>query len=150
MLIHFFTFLFFLILIAIIYAFRKDIFGGLLHENVKAVQTNRTINWTPPNNSSISATKYADPELEGLKRKLEGKIFVETLKTKINRHTVFWIGRSSYDDGNLRIGIEFSGGRRYFFDWSDFQSDARCSEYEIMTPQDADELEEKIRKNRKK
>jgi hypothetical protein len=92
---------------------------------------------------------FPDPAIKKLQDMFEGKILVEPLKTKINRHAIFWIGRSDID-GELRIGIDFSGGRRYFFNWNDFQQDARCKEYQVMTPVEADQLEAEIKQNRKK
>ncbi len=92
--------------------------------------------------------KRKDPELENFKNLFEGKILVEPLKTKINRHHIFWIGRSKHDKA-FRIGVEFKGGRKYFYDWENFHTDARCSEFQILTPQEADALEERIKTERK-
>lgn len=91
-----------------------------------------------------------DGQLEKIKDAFEGKLLVETLKTKINRHKVFWVGRSKHDDREIRIGVEYANGRRYFFDWDSFRNDARISDYEVMTDSEADELEKKIKEKRKK
>lgn len=91
-----------------------------------------------------------DNQLEKIKEAFEGKLLVEVLKTKINRHKVFWIGRSKHDNKEIRIGVEFANGRRYFFDWNTFTSDPRIAEYEVITDAEADELEKKIKEKHKK
>ena len=90
-----------------------------------------------------------DDQLKNLEHMFKGKILVEVLKTKIHRHKVFWVGRSRHDEKELRVGVEFSGGRRYFYDWNEFTKDARCSKFEILTFKEADELETKIKKKSK-
>lgn len=93
--------------------------------------------------------KYSgDREVQDLRRRFKGMVLAEVIKTKINRHRVFWVGRSDYNNHPLRIGIEFSGQRKYFMDWEDFQNDARCSSYKLMPEEDADLLEAAIKHER--
>lgn len=89
-------------------------------------------------------SRSSDPELDEFQKQFKGKIYVEPLKTKVNRHNIFWVGRSKYNKNQFRIGIEFDGKRRYFYDWDHFCKDARCSDYLLMSPKEADLLEEKI------
>jgi len=90
-----------------------------------------------------------DEELEHYKNLFKGMVLVEELKTKINRHEIFWIGRSKYEKKEIRIGIRFSGKREYFYSFDAFKKDTRLGSYQIMTYEEADELEETI-KNKKK
>jgi hypothetical protein len=92
--------------------------------------------------------KRKDVEVENIKAKYEGKYLVELLKTKINRSTVFWVGRSK-NDQSIRIGIETAQGRRYFLAWTDFLEDPRIRDMQIMTPREADELELRVKKKLK-
>jgi hypothetical protein len=91
-----------------------------------------------------------DNELQKIKDAYEGKLLVETLKTKINRHRVFWVGRSKHDNKQIRLGVEYANGRKYFFDLDNFMSDARISSYEIMFDEQADQREKEIREKSKK
>ncbi len=90
-----------------------------------------------------------DPELRKLKKALKGKILAEVLTTKINRHKIVWVGRSQYDNRELRLGVEFQNGNKYFYDWKDFASkDSRFAEFEVLTPAEVDALETKIKADR--
>jgi len=89
-----------------------------------------------------------DKQLEEFKQAFEGKLLVEVLKTKINRHKVFWVGRSKHDKREIRLGVEFTNGRKYFYDFNTFRTDPRISNYEVMTPKQADDLEKKIKEKR--
>lgn len=98
----------------------------------------------------MGATFGLDREVEEAKKRYLENLIVEPLKTKINRHRGFWVGRSKRSNG-LRIGIEYApGGRRYFFDEDDFWRNERHQEFRVMTPLEADSLEAEIKAQRKK
>jgi hypothetical protein len=85
-----------------------------------------------------------DPEADALWARYQGRVLAELLKTRVNRHRLFWVGRGH--DGSLRVGVEFSTGsaartRRVFFDYEDFINDPRISSYKLMTPAEADAAE---------
>lgn len=86
---------------------------------------------------------FDDPEVKKLRKALRGKVLVEVLKTKIKRNEIFWIGRSQYDEKPIRLGVKTEQGRTYFIDFDD----ERISEYEILTPIEADQIDPKNIKN---
>jgi hypothetical protein len=90
-----------------------------------------------------------DAQLENIRQILAGKILVEALKTKVNRHKVFWIGCSTVDPKTVRVGIEFSNGNKYFYDWQGIKG-SKCFGFELISPSEADDLEKKILEKRKK
>lgn len=90
-----------------------------------------------------------DAQLENLRKQFDGRILVEPLKTKINRHKIFWIGRSKHDQKQIRYGIEYANGNKFFYDWDSSKKDGGIG-FEIMTPKEADQLEELIKEKRKK